>query len=199
MPKDEVQIALVVAYDSQNPSQPPELMAYDDSTFPMIGKVISKWSLLEQELHLLIHALLKKRSHQIPGWHKRGFNQRWTVLEEEWRFFAGASDELMTEWAIIDRQMRKTKLVRDGIAHSRIRLGINNAGQWVRFQNENRNFPWSKRYYANDLAETARVISDTTGRLFRFTVPRHASHFSSQSRSLLQQLPDMDSLRFPSR
>jgi hypothetical protein len=199
MVKNEIQFALLVGSNSQDPTQPPSLLTYSDNLYPGLGRIIAQWALLEQEVHFLIHALLKHAGRRTPGWVRQPFNQRWKLLRKEWEVFAASELELVTEMTEIHTEMHRGKVVRDGIAHGRIRLGMNDEGQWVRFQSDNRTFPWTKRYYMPDLDDALGNINNAVGRLFRLMMLDYAKHFSPQSISLLQQLPDTAHLRFSKR
>jgi hypothetical protein len=196
----DVVLQMVVAYNSQDPEQPPEVMPeYGNNFAPVIGHIIGNWALLEQEMELLTTALLKCNNVHEPDWQRRRFSQRWELLQDQWRTFASNDPRLSSEMFKINKDMRAGKHVRDNIAHKRISFGLSDKGPWIRFQNENRAFPWTKRYFLKDFTEVQKHLAGAVGRFFRLTKIEYAQHFSSQSKSLLQQLPNMDYLRFPIR
>lgn len=197
MAPNHIQLALSVAYNSQNMRQPPTVMAVPDDLHQIIGRIITQWALLEQEVDLLIMALLQANNISEPGWEKRQFIKRWRLLQQEWKTFIGENKELSIEMDEIGKEMRACKLIRDWIAHKRMFAGIYNDRPFMRFQNENTAFPWTKKYYNEDFIQASLHVSSAVGRIFRLTKLEYSPFFSSQSISLLRRLPNVDHLRFP--
>jgi hypothetical protein len=196
----DVEMRLVVGHNSKNPDQPPEVMpGFGDNFAPIIGHIVATWSLLEQETDVLITSLLNFHKKSVPGWQRRGFSKRWELLQDEWTLFCHADQYLTSEMEQISRHLRAGKHIRDGIAHKRTSFGLSDRGPWIRFQNENRVFPWSKRHLMEDFVKARKQITEVVGRLFRLTMRDYAQHFPLPSKSLLQQLPDTGYLRFPTR
>jgi len=197
MSNGPVQLALVVAYDSTNPRQPPELITVPDEFYPLLGKIIIKWSTMEQEMVVLLASTMAANNTANPGWRRLPFKKRWEFLEQEWAKFADCEKELLVEMAAIARDVGNAKYIRNCIAHKRIAPGLDDKGAFLRFENENRAFPWTKRFYQTDLTVALLAAISAGGRLFRLTNLDKAQFFSSQSISLLQRLPDMGHLRLP--
>lgn len=193
----DLRLALLVAYNTERPEQPPSLAIYDDDLHPVIGRIITQWAMMEQEAQMLTTALLSYHSKTVAGWERRSFDKRWDLLTDEWSAFAAGHPELLTEFKEITADMRAGKIVRDGLAHKRIRAEITKRGKCIRFSHDAVAFPWSRQYYLADIQSALGRTSSALGRLYRLMDIELAPHFSSQSRSLLRQLPDMDPVRFP--
>jgi hypothetical protein len=196
---NDTAFVFIVTSDSTNPEQPPEIMpgSLENNFAPIIGKIIGQWAVLEQEMEVLITALLKFRNGTLVGWQTCEFNRRWTLLQNEWILFIGSDQQLAHEMSEANKEMSIAKVVRDSFSHKRLILGIDEQGPWIRFQNKNSSFPWTKKHRHGDFQQIHRKIVLASGRLFRFTMLKYAQHFSSPSKLLLQRLPNMDYLRFP--
>ncbi|WP_284315790.1 hypothetical protein [Labrys miyagiensis] len=192
-----VNLALLVAYNSTDPNQPPQLMTVPDEFYAILGRIIINWSIMEQEMEVLVASLMAANGTSNPRWIKLSFTQRWPFLQSEWARFASSDKALMDEMSGIKADVMTAKFLRDCIAHKRISPGIDDKGNFLRFQNENKNFPWTKRFYEADLSVACLAAIKASGRLYRLTNLDHAQFFSPQTISLLQRLPDMSHLRFP--
>ncbi len=91
------QMYLTVAYNSQDMSQPPQVMSVPDELHPLIGRIITQWALLEQEVDLLTGALLDLNATSEPAWEKWQFIKRWRLFQQEWQKFIGDNRELADE------------------------------------------------------------------------------------------------------
>lgn len=197
--RDEGEIRLVVAYNSEDPSQPPEIMVGGNSdTFaPTLGKIVSHWSMLELETDLLITAILSYREDLDVSWKGRSFGRRWELLQDVWKDFASTEQFLLDEMHRANKSMKAARHVRNLIAHARMAFGVSNKGPWIRFRNRNPSFPWSKTYFQKEFDAVLLQIVDATGRIFRLTALDYASHFSKESLEILKFLPNMDHMRLP--
>jgi hypothetical protein len=197
MSNGPVQLAMGVAWNSEDMRQPPEVMTVPDEFHAIIGRIITQWGVLEQELEVITFSLMTFRGSVERGWHGLPFRKRWESFTDQWKAFASGNAELMGEFAEIVEEKNRGKYVRDCISHKRIAPGIADGRPFLRFQNENKGFPWTKKFHIEDLAVAGMAISSTAGRLFRLTNLDFVPFLSSESRSLLQRLPDMGHLRFP--
>lgn len=192
-----VNIFRAVAYDSTNPAQPPELMAVPDEFYPIIGKLVIQWAVMEQETELLTSALLELNGTLEPGWQKRPFNKRWALFQTEFVKFAASEPGLIKEMKEIDRLVKLAKPVRDGLAHQRMLMGMDEGGNFLRFEVENKRYPWSRQYYHPDLHVALLGLIGAAGRIYRLMVNDHPTADALPGKSLLQRLPNMDHRRFP--
>jgi len=192
-------IRLVVAYDSTNPHQPPELMAVPDQFYTALGRVAVQWAVMEQEVHILTSALLDANGTVEPGWLRRPFTTRWKLLMAQFEQFASKAPELLGEMKEIERLKDLAKPIRDGLSHQRILSGLDDTGPFLRFELDNKHFPWSRQYHEEDIAKAAQSASAAAGRLFRMTNIDHPTAAALPGRSLLQRLPNMDHVRSPTR
>ncbi|RYG56567.1 MAG: hypothetical protein EON56_03900 [Alphaproteobacteria bacterium] len=121
------------------------------------------------------------------------------MLLDEFNKFAHEEPDLIREMKEIDRLAKAAKTVRDGLAHKRIfmGMGLENGGNYLRFESDNVKFPWSKPYSEHDLIAALNNISAAAGRLFRLTNIDHPTSVLLPGKSLLRRLPDMDLVRFP--
>lgn len=198
MKDDPLQLGLIVATNSSDPSRPPELCNVNDDFFPLVGRIILNWGLLEQEANILIEAIARYTEIEISNsWKKFPFSKRWDILQTVWHDFVDENIELSSEMIAINSDMNKGKYIRDCLAHKHIAPGIDDRGPFLRFQNENKSFPWTKRFREADLASASLAIASANGRLFRITNLDYAQSFSPKSISILQKIPDTNYLRFP--
>lgn len=197
--RDEGEMRLIVAYNSENPSQPPEIMVGGSSdTFALtLGKIVSHWSMLELETDLLITAILSYREDSDVSWKGRPFGRRWERLQDIWKDFASSEQFLLDEMHRANKSMKAARHVRNQIAHARMAFGVSNNGPWIRFRNRNPSFPWSKTYFQKEFDAVLLQIVDATGRIFRMTALDYASHFSKESLDVLKLLPNVDHIRLP--
>ncbi|MCK1386358.1 hypothetical protein [Bradyrhizobium sp. 21] len=195
--RNEAELRMIVATNSQDPSQPPQIMTGGSSNefAPAIGRIISSWSMLELETDILITAILLSRQDQDIKWRGRQFGRRWDCLHEMWRDFASTNRFLLDEMHRANKSVKAARHTRNQIAHSPMAFGVSDKGPWVRFRNRNPSFPWSKTYFAKELAAVEVQIVEATGRIFRFTARDYASHFPEESLQLLTILPNMDHVR----
>ena len=197
MSNGPIQLAFGIASNSTDPRQPPEIMMVPDEFYPLLGRIIINWSIMEQEMEVLTAALMAANATSNPGWRRLQFKKRWEFLQEQWALFAAGEQELLTEMTEISSEVAKGKFIRNNVAHKRIAPGMDDKGAFLRFQNENTAFPWTKRFYQHDLAVALFATTSAAGRLFRLTNLDFAQFLSSSSISLLQRLPDMGHLRLP--
>jgi len=188
---------MAVGYDSADLSKPPQIMTVPDQFMSSIGKIIVQWGILEQEMDILMTVTIPINKSLRPGWERLAFTKRWRAFKEEWAVFIAGDPPLTADFAQTEREMLSAKPLRDSFAHKRIFAGLEQDRPFLRFESENKTFPWSKRYYLEDFDDAARKISNASGRLYRLTNHKFAQHLPSQSKSILQRLPDVDYLRHP--
>ena len=198
--ENDPEFHLVVAWNSTEPESPPQVISsFGDNFTPVVGKIIGQWSILEQELDLLISALLQARQAPAQGWQRGTFTKRFTLLQKEWKTFIAGSPGLSKEMADIVLEIERAKVVRDGICHKRILFGLGQSGPWIRFQNENSRVLWSQKYLQADFQTALLRIISACGKIFRLMHLEFAKHFSEADILLLKGLPETDSSRFPKR
>lgn len=191
-----VQLGHFIGYNDTDPTQPPILLRIPEEVYPLIGRVIGNWALLEQEMDSLIWAVCAALG--VGRDHRSEFSKRRKFLKDRWGEFAAGNEQMLKEMDGISSNIDQGKRLRDYLAHRRAFPGFDEKGPFIRFQTENKGLPWSKAFRDDDFAKAAGAIAIAAGRLYRLMDTAHGTaHFSFESKSLLQRLPRTDHLRFP--
>ncbi|MBB5695510.1 hypothetical protein [Muricoccus pecuniae] len=180
-------------------SQPPVLFPLLDPLFnSSIGELIIHWSLMEQNLNLLVWALLQANHTSEGGWRYRPFEKRYELLRQEWEKFAEGYSVLPTFLNEVNAKIRSCKILRDSIAHKEMILGLMEDGDHsVQFYNETRAKQKSKRYYLKDFTAAVEAAREAAGWLYWLTDPTSAWPLPSEDTQRLRSLPSVDHLRSP--
>ncbi len=180
-------------------SEPPILLpSLDESLFAPIGKLIANWAVMEQQLNILLWALITHNTTNEPGWQKRPFTKRWELLKAEWATLAASSATLGKFIDPAHAAIRKAKVLRHSISHKDMIFGAHETrGQFIRFFNETRTKQKSKPYFVSDFIEASVAAREAAGWLAWPTDPNSAWPLPSRETQILRSLPNTDHLRIP--
>ncbi|RYG56568.1 MAG: hypothetical protein EON56_03905 [Alphaproteobacteria bacterium] len=57
----------VIAYDSTNLENPPKIAGVPDNFYPLLGRIVTQWAIMEQEAEVLTVALLETNRTSEAG------------------------------------------------------------------------------------------------------------------------------------
>jgi hypothetical protein len=166
--------------------------------YPAIGELIVQWALMEQNLNILVWALLTFNRTEEPGWKECGFDKRHDLLKAQWAKFSSGFSDLSKFLDSPNKSVRVGKVLRDSIAHKEMVLGFRTDGNHsVQFYNKTRTKQKSKPYHLSDFQEAISATNRAAGFFFRITDPSSAWPLPQPDIHRLRSLPNTDHLRLP--
>ena len=180
-------------------SAPPTISASVPTSFlDAIGLLIVNWGLMEQQLNILLWALLKHNGTKEEGWRHRGFDKRYDLFASEWAKFSKGFPALERFPDETKARMRRWKSLRDAISHKEMILGMMMDGNhFIQFYNESRAKQKTKPYHASDFRAAADDASSSAGWLYWVCQLNAAWPLPSPDTQRLRSLPNTDRLRLP--
>lgn len=180
-------------------SEPPTLFPSIPPTFnDAIGRLVVSWGLMEQQLNILLWALLKQNGTKEDGWRHRGFDKRYDLFVAEWARFSEHLPNLAKFPDETKARLRRWKTLRDAISHKEMILGMMMDGNhFIQFYNQSRAKQKTKPYYTSDFTTAANDASAAAGWLYWVCQPNAVWPLPLPDTLHLRSLPNTDHLRLP--
>lgn len=180
-------------------SQPPHLFPTIPATFNhAIGDLIVHWGLMEQQMNILLWALLKHNGTREDGWRTRGFDKRYDLFTAEWSSLSRGYPTLAKFPDETKSKIRTWKTLRDAVSHKEMVLGLEMDGNhFVQFYNKSRAKQKTKPYRASDFTKAAEAAASAAGWFFWICQSGAVWPLPSPDTQILRSLPNTDHLRLP--
>lgn len=149
------------------PTAIPFTVDVPDNAWPLIGKIVLMWTVLDSKLDQLImmlslHHEMPLNAIGAPG--NDAFRTKITFLEKEVGKKYANRPNVVREFARLKAKCLKLKDIRDSIAHGQVFSGSQLSDGAVVFRHKNSD----KTYSLLDLAAAVHEIAQSTGRLNEF-------------------------------
>jgi|GEM_PF-4983014 len=180
-------------------SEPPILFpSIPPNFYQAVGNLIVHWGLMEQQLNILVWALLKANGTTENDWRGRSFDRRYDLFKSEWERFSDGLPTLQSFNSDIHTKIRTWKVLRDAVSHKEMEMGISTDGNHViQFYHKTRAKQKSRSYSAADFDRAANDISSAAGWLRWVCQPNAVWPLPPADMQRLRGLPNTDHLRTP--